>query len=89
MPISTTTTTTTTPASRVLTTVYEKTLSNKGVVDLSIVKYYNYNKFGHYATSYIQLRTKRTCTELARVEQGLESNSKSSTMSLDLENQIP
>jgi hypothetical protein len=53
MPISTTTTTTTTPASRVLTTVYEKTLSNKGVVDLSIVKYYNYNKFGHYATSYI------------------------------------
>ncbi len=89
MPISTTTTTTTMPTSRVLTIVYEKTLSNKGVVDLSIVKYYNYNKFGHYATSYIQLRTKRTYTELARVEQDLESNSKSSTTSLDLENQIP
>ncbi len=89
MPISTTTTTTTTPTSRVLTTVYEKTLSNKGVVDLSTVKYYNYNKFGHYATSCIQLYTKRTCIELARVEQGLESNSKSSTTSLDSENQIP
>ncbi len=89
MPISTTTTMMTTPTSRVLTLVHEKTLSNKGVVDLSIVKYYNYNKFSYYATSYIQLRTKRTYTELARVEQGLESNSKSSTMSLDLENQIP
>jgi hypothetical protein len=89
MPISTTsttTTTTTTPASRVLNTVYKKTLSNKGVTDLSIVKYYNYNKFGHYATSYTQPRTKRTCAELARVEQGLESNSKSSTTSLDSEN---
>jgi hypothetical protein len=86
MPISTTTTITTTPTSRVLTIVYKKTLSNKGVIDLSIVKYYNYNKFSYYTTSYIQLRTKRTCTELARVEQGLESNSKSSTMSLDLEN---
>jgi hypothetical protein len=86
MPISTITTTTTTPASRVLTTVYEKTLSNKGVVDLSIVKYYNYNKFSYYTTSYTQLRTKRTRVELARVEQGLESNSKSSTTSLDLEN---
>jgi hypothetical protein len=53
MPVSTTTTTTTTPTSRVLTTVYKKTLSNKGVVDLSIVKYYNYNKFSYYATSYI------------------------------------
>ncbi len=51
MPVSTTTTTTTTPASRVLTTVYEKTLSNKGVVDLSTVKYYNYNKLSYYATS--------------------------------------
>ncbi len=89
MPVSTTTTTTTTPASRVLTTVYKKTLSNKGVVDLSTVKYYNYNKFSHYATSYIQLYTKRTYIELARVEQGLESNSKSSTTSLDSENQIP
>ncbi len=88
MPVSTTTTTTTTPAFRVLTIVYKKTLSNKGVIDLSIVKYYNYNKFGYYTTSYIQLRTKRTYVELARVEQGLESNSKSSTMSLDLENQI-
>ncbi len=88
MPVSTTSTTTTTPASRVLTIVYKKTLSNKGVIDLSIVKYYNYNKFGHYATSYTQLRTKRTCAELARVEQGLESNNKSSTTSLDLENQI-
>jgi hypothetical protein len=86
MPISTTTTTTTTPASRVLTIVYKKTLSNKDVIDLSIVKYYNYNKFSHYATSYIQLRIKRTYAELARVEQGLESNSKSSTTSLDLEN---
>jgi hypothetical protein len=86
LPTSTTTTTTTTPTSRVLTTVYKKTSSNKGVVDLSIVKYYNYNKFSHYATSYTQLRTKRTHAELARVEQGLESNSKSSTTSLDLEN---
>ncbi len=81
-------TTTTTPTSRVLTTLYKKTLFNKGVIDLSIVKYYNYNKFSYYATSYTQLRTKRTCIELARVEQGLESNSKSSTLSLDLENQI-
>ncbi len=89
MPVSTITTTTTTPTSRVLTTVYKKTLSNKGVIDLTMVKYYNYNKFSHYATSYTQLRTKRTRVELARVEQGLESNSKSSTMSLDSENQIP
>ncbi len=88
MPISTMSTTTTTPTSRVLTIVYKKTLSNKGVVDLSIVKYYNYNKFSYYTTSYIQLCTKRTYIELARVEQGLESNSKSSTSSLDLENQI-
>jgi hypothetical protein len=44
---------TTATASRVLTTLYKKTLSNKGVADLSIVKYYNYNKFSHYATSYI------------------------------------
>jgi hypothetical protein len=89
MLVSTTTTTltiTTTPASRVLSIVYKKTLSNKGITNLSIVKYYNYNKFSHYATSYIQLRTKRTCTELARVEQGLESDSKSSATSLDLEN---
>ncbi len=88
MPNSTTTTTTTTPASRVLTTLYKKTLSNKGVTNLSIVKYYNYNKFSYYTTSYIQLYTKRTYIELARVEQGLESNNKSSTLSLDLENQI-
>ncbi len=46
-------TTTTTPTPRVLTTLYKKTLFNKGVADLSIVKYYNYNKFGYYATSYI------------------------------------
>jgi hypothetical protein len=52
MPVSTTTTATTTPASRVLTIVHKKTLSNKGVIDLSIVKYYNYNKFSYYATSY-------------------------------------
>ncbi len=65
MPVSTTMTT---PAFRVLTTLYKKTLSNKGVADLSIVKYYNYNKFSHYTTSYIQLRTKRTRVELARVE---------------------
>ncbi len=92
MPVSTTTTTTTTtttPTSRTLTTLYKKTPSNKGVTDLSIVKYYNYNKFSHYTTSYIQLYTKRTYVELARVEQGLESNSKSSAISLDLENQIP
>jgi hypothetical protein len=44
---------TTVPAPRVLTTLYKKTLSNKGVADLSIVKYYNYNKFGYYTTSYI------------------------------------
>jgi hypothetical protein len=50
MPVSTTTTTTT---PRVLTLLYKKTLSNKGVADLSIVKYYNYNKFSHYATSCI------------------------------------
>jgi hypothetical protein len=50
--VSTIITTTTIPASRVLTTVYKKTLSNKGVIDLSIVKYYNYNKFSYYATSY-------------------------------------
>ncbi len=83
VPVSTITTT---PASRVLTTLYKKTLSNKGVADLSTVKYYNYNKFSYYATSYIQLCTKRTCIELARVKQGLESNSKSSASSLDLEN---
>jgi hypothetical protein len=77
---------TTAPASRVLLIIHEKTLSNKGVADLSIVKYYNYNKFSYYATSYTQLCTKRTCTELARVEQGLESNSKSSTLSLGSEN---
>jgi hypothetical protein len=40
------------PASRALTTLHEKTLSNKGVANLSTVKYYNYNKFGHYATNY-------------------------------------
>jgi hypothetical protein len=51
LPASATTTTTTTPTSRVLTTVHEKTSSNKGVADLSTVKYYNYNKFGYYATS--------------------------------------
>jgi hypothetical protein len=50
--ITTIITITTTPASRVLTILYKKTLSNKGVADLSIVKYYNYNKFSHYATSY-------------------------------------
>ncbi len=77
---------TTMPTSRALPIIYEKTLSNKGVADLSTVKYYNYNKFSHYATSYIQLYTKRTRTELARVEQGLESNSKSSTSSLGSEN---
>ncbi len=48
--------------------LHKKTLSNKGVADLSIVKYYNYNKFSYYATSYIQLYTKRTRAELARVE---------------------
>jgi hypothetical protein len=53
MPVSTTSTVITTPASRVLTIVYEKTLFNKGVIDLSTVKYYNYNKFGYYVTSYI------------------------------------
>ncbi len=89
MSVSTITTMTTTPASRVLTTLYKKTLSNKGVADLSIVKYYNYNKFSYYATSCIQPCTKRTYTELARVEQGLESDSKSSASSLDSENQIP
>ncbi len=88
MLVSTTTTTTIAPAFRVLTILYKKTLSNKGVADLSTVKYYNYNKFGYYTTNYTQLRTKRTRIELARVEQGLESNSKSSTSSLDLENQI-
>ncbi len=86
MPVSATTTATTMPAPRVLTIVHKKTLSNKGVADLSIVKYYNYNKFSYYATSYTQPRTKRTRTELARIEQGLESNSKSSTTSLDSEN---
>jgi hypothetical protein len=79
-------TATTTPTSRVLLIIYKKTPSNKGVANLSTVKYYNYNKFSHYATSYTQLRTKRTRAELARVEQGLESNSKSSTLSLGLEN---
>ncbi len=87
--ITTTITVTTAPASRALTTLYKKTLSNKDVADLSTVKYYNYNKFSYYATSYIQLRTKRTYIELARVEQGLESNSKSSALSLGSENQIP
>ncbi len=89
MLVSTTTTiitTTTTPTSRVLSTIYKKTLSNKGAADLSIVKYYNYNKFSYYTTNYTQLRTKRTYAELARVEQGLESNSKSSALSLGLEN---
>ncbi len=89
MLVSTVITATTTPASRALTTLYEKTPSNKGVADLSMVKYYNYNKFSYYTTSYTQLCTKRTYTELARVEQGLESDSKSSALSLDSENQIP
>jgi hypothetical protein len=84
--ITTTITVTTTLTSRVLLIIYKKTLSNKGVADLSIVKYYNYNKFSYYTTSYIQLRIKRTCVELARVEQGLESNSKSSALSLGSEN---
>ncbi len=53
MLVSTIITTTTTPTFRALTTLYKKTLSNKGVADLSTVKYYNYNKFGYYATSYI------------------------------------
>ncbi len=53
MLVSTTMTTTTTPASRALTTLYKKTLSNKGVADLSTVKYYNYNKLSYYATSCI------------------------------------
>jgi hypothetical protein len=44
---------TTMPTSRVLTILYKKTLSNKGVANLSIVKYYNYNKFSYYTTSYI------------------------------------
>jgi hypothetical protein len=89
MPVSTVTTTlttTTAPASRVLSTVHEKTPSNKGITDLSTVKYYNYNKFSHYATSCTQPRTKRTRTELARVEQGLESDSESSAVSSDSEN---
>jgi hypothetical protein len=86
MLVSTTTTATTVPASRALTTLYKKTLSNKGVADLSTVKYYNCNKFGYYATSCTQPCTKRTCTELARVEQGLESNSESSALSSDSEN---
>ncbi len=89
MLVSTIITTTTTPTFRALTTLYKKTLSNKGVADLSTVKYYNYNKFGYYATSYTQPCTKRTHIELARVEQGLESHSKSSASSLDSENQIP
>ncbi len=76
------------PTFRVLPIIYKKTLSNKGVANLSTVKYYNYNKFSYYTTSYIQLRTKRTYVELARVEQGLESNSKSSALSLGSENQI-
>ncbi len=50
---TTTMTTITTPASRVLPTIYKKTPSNKGVADLSTVKYYNYNKFSYYTTSYI------------------------------------
>jgi hypothetical protein len=79
-------TTTTAPAFRALPTIHEKTPSNKGVADLSTVKYYNYNKFSYYATSYTQLCTKRTRAELARVEQGLESNSKSSASSLGSEN---
>ncbi len=83
---TTTMTTTTAPAFRALPTIHEKTPSNKGVADLSTVKYYNYNKFSYYATSYTQLRTKRTRAELARVEQGLESNSKSSALSLGSEN---
>ncbi len=89
MPVSTATTTltaTTAPASRVLSTVHEKTPSNKGIADLSTVKCYNCNKFGHYATSCTQPRTERTCAELARVEQGLESNSESSAASSDSEN---
>ncbi len=53
MLVSTTTTITTTPTSRVLTTLYKKTPSNKGVADLSTIKYYNYNKFSYYATSCI------------------------------------
>ncbi len=58
---------------------------NKGVADLSIVKYYNYNKFSHYTTSCTMLRTKRTRAELARVEQGLESRDSESSIS-DSEN---
>jgi hypothetical protein len=86
MPVSTATTATTAPASRALTTLHEKTPSNKGVADLSTVKCYNCNKFGHYATSCTQPRTERTRAELARVEQGLESDSESSASSSDSEN---
>ncbi len=62
-------------------------MPNKGIADLSIVKYFNYNKFGYYALSCPLLYIKRIRTELARVEQGLESNSKDSL--LDLENEEP
>jgi hypothetical protein len=68
MPVNTIITTTTTPTFRVLTMLYKKTPANKDVVVLSTVKYYNYNKFSHYATSCTRLRTKRTYVELARVE---------------------
>jgi len=62
--------------------------SNKGVADLSIVKYYNYNKFGYYATSCTMLCTERIRAELARVEQGLEFRNSESSIS-DSENKEP
>ncbi len=62
-------------------------LLNKGIIDLSIIKYFNYNKFGYYTLSCPLLRIKRIRVELARVEQGLESNSKNSL--LDSENKEP
>jgi len=54
---------------RTLTPFLEKyKSSNKGVANLSIVKYYNCNKFSYYTISYTMPRTERTRTELAKVE---------------------
>jgi hypothetical protein len=62
-------------------------LPNKGIADLSTVKCFNCNKFGHYASSCPLPRTERTRAELARVEQGLESDSEDSLS--DSENEEP
>jgi len=41
---------------------------DKGIKDLSTIKCFNCNKFGHYVSSYSVLYTNKTCIILARLE---------------------